>query len=233
MSAWELISEEASIVLVGNLNPKIFHPEWFIRKDIVSEWDYSKDEVINLSDMSQMILPGGSKITVLLNQFTLRSSLASNHLTLKDIVTSTFSALRETPVTKMGMNYTSTIKIPDTEKWVKFGSELAPHIHWEEAMGYYKDLDSEKKKDTGLWELTMHLPRPDDMHGYIHPKISVVSIKDRIFSFSVNNHVEIEEADAMALVKVLEDNWEKSLELAKNLISNIMMSQLDSGNEYG
>ena len=41
MSNWEIISEEASIVLVGNMNPKIFHPEWFIRKGIVEEWDYN------------------------------------------------------------------------------------------------------------------------------------------------------------------------------------------------
>jgi hypothetical protein len=30
MSAWVKIGEEASIVLVGNFNPAIFHPEWFI-----------------------------------------------------------------------------------------------------------------------------------------------------------------------------------------------------------
>ena len=54
MSNWEIISEEASIVLVGNMNPKIFHPEWFIGKGIVEEWDYSQDEFISLPDMSQM-----------------------------------------------------------------------------------------------------------------------------------------------------------------------------------
>jgi len=228
MNAWELISEEASIVLVGNLNPKIFHPEWFIRKDIVPEWDYSKDEVINLSDMSQMTFPGDSKITVLLNQFSLRSSLASNHLALKDIVTSTFSALRETPITQMGMNYVSVVKIPDKEQWMKFGTELAPHKYWEDAVDFFSDLDSEKKKDLGLWELTMRLPRPDDMYGYIHPKIAAVSLQDQTLSFSVNNHIEIEDGDAMNMVKILEDNWEKSMDFAKNLTNNILMSQLEN-----
>jgi hypothetical protein len=98
MSAWEIISEDASIVLVGNLNPKIFHPEWFIRKGIVEEWDYSNDEVVNLSDMSQMTLPGNRRVSVLLNKISLGSSLASEYLALKDFVTSTFSVLGETPI---------------------------------------------------------------------------------------------------------------------------------------
>ena len=39
------------------MNPKIFHPEWFIRKRIVEEWDYSQDQIISLPDMTQMELP--------------------------------------------------------------------------------------------------------------------------------------------------------------------------------
>ncbi len=228
MSKWEVISEEASIVLVGNMNPKIFHPEWFIRKEIVPEWDYAKEkeEVINLADMSKLTLPGDNLITVLLNQFSLRSPLASNHLALKDVITSTFTALADTPIMQMGMNYTSVIKIQKRDLWLQFGAELAPAKHWEQSIDYFEDLDDEKKEAVGLWELTMHLPRPDDIPGYIHPKISAVSLTDHILSFSINSHVEIEESNALTMVKILEDNWDKSLDFAKKLTSNIMNSQL-------
>ncbi len=64
MSDWEIIRNEANIILVGNFNPKIFHPEWFIGKGIVEEWDYKKDEVINVPDMSQMTLPGNRTVSV-------------------------------------------------------------------------------------------------------------------------------------------------------------------------
>lgn len=226
MSAWDTIGEEASIVLVGNLNPRIFHPEWFIRKGIVEEWDYSKDEVVNLADMSQIILPGNRKLIVLLNQFALRSSLASDYLALKDFVTSTFSVLRETPIMQMGMNYTSIIKIHDRDKWMQFGSELAPKKHWGQAVDFIKNLDTKKQEGFGLWEMIMNLPRPDEIPGYIRPKIAVISTSEHTLSFSINNHVEIDQSSAITMVKILEDNWEKALDFAKDITSKIMTSQL-------
>jgi len=229
MSIWEILSEEASIVLVGNFNPKIFHPEWFIRKGIVGEWDYEKDEVVSLPDMSQIELPSGRTLTVLLNKFSLKSSLASDHMALKDLVTSTFSVLRETPVIQMGMNFTSAIKIQDKNKWKQFGSELAPKKYWEQSVDYIKELDDKKLEKLGLWELSMNLPRPDDIEGYIRPKIAVLSVHERALSFSVNSHVEIARSSAATMVKILEENWEKSLFLAKNLTNKMLSSQL--GNE--
>mgnify|MGYP007022657225 CR=1 FL=1 len=131
-------------MLVGNMNPKIFHPEWFIRKNIVGEWDYSQDKVANLPDMAQMEIPNDRKILVLLNQFSIRSSLASEYLSLKDFVIHTFSLLAETPVQQIGMNYLSVIRIPNKDKWKEFGKKLAPQEHWYDAAPYMAELDKDK-----------------------------------------------------------------------------------------
>jgi len=79
MSAWKIINESASIVLVGSFNPKIFHPEWFIRKGIVEEWDYSSDDVVNVADMSRAVFSNESALTVLLNQFSGNSNTKNGH----------------------------------------------------------------------------------------------------------------------------------------------------------
>lgn len=226
MSAWETLKEEASIVLVGNFNPKIFHPEWFIRKEIIEEWDYSKEELVSLQDMSQISLPSSRILTVLLNQFNLRSSLASDHLALKDLVTSTFTILRETPILQMGMNFTSVIKIKNKEDWLRFGSNLAPKQYWENAIDYIKDLDVKEREKLGLWEMTMNLPRNDDKRGYIRPKISAISQSAHDISFSINNHVEIEPSNALTMVQILEEQWDNSLSFANKLTSNIMTAEL-------
>jgi len=42
----------------------------------------------------------------------------------------------------------------------------------------------------------------------------------------VNNHVEIEDSSAVTMTKILEDGWDKSLSLAKEITSNIIESQL-------
>lgn len=229
MSDWEIITEEASIVLVGNMNPKIFHPEWLIRKGIVAEWDYSKnkDDVINLADLAQIGLPDDLKITVLLNQFSIRSSRASEYLSLQDMIINIFTLLAETPITKMGMNFSSVIKIENIDKWKKFGHELAPQQYWKNAIPFIETLDEEKQMELGLWELTMNLPRPDDFEGYIRPKIAVLpQAGQKTLSFNINNHIEITDSSAETMIGILEGHWNKSLVLAKELTKNIMESQL-------
>jgi hypothetical protein len=227
MNYWEVISEEASIVLVGNMNPKIFHPEWFIRKDIVEEWDYSKDELISLPDMAQMELPNERKITVFLNKFLVGSSLASEHFSIKDLVIHTFTLLSETPISQMGMNFTSIIKIANENKWMQFGSELAPQQCWKQAANFINSLDENKQKELGLCELIMDLPRPDGLNGFIRPKIAVLPQAGLYtLEFSVNNHIEIKDCNALTMTKILEANWDKSLNMAQEITSNIMKSQL-------
>jgi len=234
MSAWKIINESASIVLVGSFNPKIFHPEWFIRKGIVEEWDYSSDDVVNVADMSRAVFSNESALTVLLNQFSLRSQLSSNYLALKDLVTSTFSCLRETPILKMGMNYTAVIKIDDSESWERLGCNLAPHHLWKKAISYWDELESSKQKKLGLWDVTMNIPRPDELDGFIRARIRVSgNPADHKIEFSVNNHVEFVESDdplAITMVKTLENKWEASLSLAIDLINKTMELQLEKNN---
>ncbi len=228
MSDWETISEEASIVLVGNMNPKIFHPEWFIRKEIVEEWDYINDEVINLPDMSQIELPNSRKVLALLNQFSVRSSQASEHLSLKDFINHTFSFLTEMPIRQIGMNYISVIKITNINKWKQFSQQLAPQQYWRDAVDYIDSLDEDKQSHMGLWELTMNLPRPNDtLNGHIRPKIAVLpQAGEQVLAFSINNHVEIEGSDVSTMSKILDENWDKSLSLAQQITSNIMTTHL-------
>lgn len=226
MKPWEIVAEEASIVLVGNFNPKIFHPEWLIRKEIVEEWDYSKDKVVNVGDLSQISLPSNRRLSVLLNQYALTSQMASDFLTLKDVVTNTFTVLKETPISQMGMNYTAEIKLDSYDRWRQFGDQLAPKQRWIDCIDYYDKLNEEQIRYFGLYELVMELPRNDDFNGYIRPKIKALSSADLTLTFNVNNHVEVEAADAMNMVKVLEQSWEGSLQFANELMHKIMNSEL-------
>jgi len=230
MKTWEILSEEASIVLVGNMNPKIFHPEWFIRKGIVAEWDYKNEQDINLPDMAQIALPGDRNVTVFLNKFSILTSRASEYLTLKDLVVSTFTLLCETPVLQLGMNFTSVVQINNLENWIKLGSNLAPQSYWQDSASYINDLDEVKKKELGLWHIAMNMPRPDTQTGFIRPEIIVLPhVGPRVLAFTINNHIEIKDFSALTMTSILEESWDNSLTLAKEITSNIMNSQIGAG----
>ncbi len=226
MDNWEIIKEEASIVLVGGLNPKIFHPEWFIRKEIIEEWDYNDDNVVCSHDFAEIEFPNDRKLTVLLNKFSILTPLATEFQSIKDVVANTFSLLSETLVYQMGMNFNSVIKITDEVRWKKFGHNLAPEACWKQAVTYFDKLDENKQREFGLLNLTMNIPRPDDLKGYIRPQITALKASPYILKFDINNHFELEDKSTNMVIEILEKHWEKSLDLSKELTKSIMNSQL-------
>jgi hypothetical protein len=237
MSAWKKIGEDASIVLVGNFNPSIFHPEWFIRHEIVPAWNYpgrshSGDEVAAvavLPDLAQVEFPDQRNLHVMLNKFTLRCTRASEYLTIKDIVTSTFDILQETPITQMGMNYQAVIQLADRDLWLKFGEQIAPKSPWLAAAPYINDLDKEKQSVLGLLEMTMQMPRPDDLKGYIRPTLRAVDLDSRKLSISINNHVVIEDNNAATMIDHLNNQWEQALVFADDFVKATLTGQLGEG----
>jgi hypothetical protein len=229
MAKETLIGQEFSLVVVGNFNPKIFHPEWYIRKKILPEWDYSAGESNSFfcqADFSQFEFDG-CKLQVFLNQFVLRTTESKNREAIQDFAIRTFEILGETPVSQVGMNSTFIFKLDSKETYFSFGEGLAPSQLWAEAAGYVKDVAEERKKDLGVYDLTMQLPRPDDLSGYVRSRLHVQNVPDYVLNFSVNSHVELgDAASADTLRKILLDHWEPSLSLAETLYANIVKSQL-------
>jgi hypothetical protein len=222
MAKWETLSEEASIVLTGHFNPKIFHPEWFINKEITPEWDYSDEKVENQFDRANFSLYGSKEVDVFLNRFLLKTKLASEFENLKDITVNTFNYLKETPIFQMGMNYTCDIKFQSLDVWMAFGREFANVDIWKDIVSYIGDLSDEKQLESGLLDFTMHLPRPDGENGFIIAKISCVNLGEKVLSISFNNHIEIPDHNAINMIKLLNDNWSESLSIAKETRKKIM-----------
>lgn len=234
MSAWKKVGEEASIVLVGNFNPSIFHPEWFIRHEIVSAWNYRgrhSDEVTVaiLPDLAQVEFQDKRSLYVMLNKFTLRCIRASEYLTIKDIVTNTFSMLQETPIKQMGMNYQAVIQLASRDLWLKFGEQMAPKLPWLKAAPYINNLDKEKQSVLGLLEMTMQMPRPDDLEGYIRPTLKAVDLDSRKLLISVNNHVLIQDNSATTMIDHLNNHWEQALDFAADFVETTLNDQLETG----
>ncbi len=228
MKKWEVVGDKASIVLLGSFNPRIFHPEWLINRQIVDSWNYNDESIICVPDFTQIHLPDSRTLTVYINRFILESTLASNNLALADLVTNIFVRLPETPLEKLGMNYSATIHLRDQGSWRNFGKNFAPISPWKEACLYLQsELTDDQEKEIGLWSITMHFPRPDELNGFLRPKIEVASSEDRTLAFSINNHVELDQVETPEAMKILSEHWKKSLPIAEQLIENMMNNQLE------
>jgi hypothetical protein len=226
---WNVVGEDASIVIVGNFNPKIFHPEWFIRKELMQEWDYSGDKgLVSLPEITKFSLPGEILLQVTLDQFVLKTTRASSYATLKDLAVSIFSLLRETPVKQFGMNINRLAQLKDKKEWVSFGELLAPKGIWQTAAGDFDTEDASKLEALGLMDLTYQLPRRDAHKGWIRARVYALRASDYTIGFQVNSHVELESFGAELLVRVINEAWEDTLNEGDTIYKH-----LESSSESG
>ena len=154
--------ETASIVLLGSFNPAIFQPSWFERKTLVSpaEAEAAEIEVIHRGVTSLKL--ANLRLQVIPERFFVEAREPQEQVVLRDMMLSLLRLLRETPISRMGMNWQFHYRLESEENWNHFGHVLAPKAPWEGLIG-----------DTpGLLELKMHGPRidpPGSMNVVIRP----------------------------------------------------------------
>lgn len=119
-------AEEISIVLLGSLNPGIFHPEWFRRQDILSPQDADAAEIKIVSPEVTEVLFLDMKLDVFPNRLVLETFDASRAEKLQDIVLNVLAKLPHTPITACGLNNTIQFDLADEGYWHKIGHILAP-----------------------------------------------------------------------------------------------------------
>ena len=91
-------AEEISIVLLGSLNPGIFHPEWFRRQEILSPQDAEAANIKIVSPEVTEVLFLDMKLDVFPNRLVLETLDASRAEKLQDIVVNILSKLPHTPL---------------------------------------------------------------------------------------------------------------------------------------
>jgi hypothetical protein len=119
-------AEEISIVLLGSLNPGIFHPEWFRRQEILSPQDAEAANIKIVSPEVTEVLFLDMKLDVFPNRLVLETLDASRAEKLQDIVVNILSKLPHTPITACGLNNTIQFDLDDEAYWHQIGHTLAP-----------------------------------------------------------------------------------------------------------
>jgi len=220
MSSHKVYSQEASIVIVGSFNPAIFHPEWFVRHDLVPADDLKgvKVEIIH-PDLSKFSFTWMS-IDVLREKFISRTNDPARFNALKDLVISTFYILEHTVLNQLGLNLKIEYEIDDEENWHKIGDVLAPKEIWQDSL----------PDRIGLKRLLIESPRPDNLDGYIRvsigPSISTIhSVK-----LEVNNHFELLDRNSKPQHKATEiiaQKWDEAMELAGNICKSTIKRAIE------
>ena len=206
--------EFASIVLIGNFNPSIFHREWFVSNDIISRTEFEEEnqEAVTSYPITKVILSWGI-IQITPNQFIIRGTNPAFFGMLNDLVQKTFGILSHTPLAQIGINYEEQLLTKNIDEQRSFGIKVAPLNNWD------------FMRNPGMRDFIMEdQERPDEYRGYIQARIQSPRTVKNSVSLSINDHYEInyeEGSGATEIINILELNWDKSMERSRLLISTI------------
>jgi hypothetical protein len=203
-----------SIVFLGDFNPIIFQPRWFVSENLITKAESdSADVQIVHADVTNFQLPWISLsvtrdraqfICVAQPYFERVVSLTCNVLEL----------LRHTPIRVLGINHEAHIRASSVEKWNNLGDALAPKSLWKEFF-----------HQPGLQILMIRqIPRMDGMQGHTDVAIQPSTQLTPGVYVNVNEHFELAKSETMnadRAVTVLKQKWPESGVFAEDLILRI------------
>lgn len=202
-----------SIVLLGQFNPSIFHPIWFSSEKLLrnEEADRAKIEIVH-PDVTKFALDWLT-VEVLRERFVMQTSQETYDETLRDLVLGTFSILRHTPITKMGINRSAHFLIESEEKWHNAGHKLAPKELWNGIL-----------EKPGMLSLTMEeSPRKDGLKGFVRVRVEPSgSVQPWGLFIEVNDHIVFsdtkKDVGSDEMLDILKSKWKDSINRAEDII---------------
>ncbi len=217
--------EGPTIGVLGNFNPRIFHPTWFAENKLLREDEANvaiegPTEFVVSPDLA-FFKAGWLDLQVVQDRLLAHSSDPAAYVSLRDLVVGMFRLLEHTPLTQLGINHHFHYRMPSREEWDNFGHFLLPKGPW-----------------TGLVETPgmMVVGVTGPMPGRREVKLSIrVEPSKRVTTgvfVDINEHHEAVRGEnpAKGLMSMLETNWHPAQDHAKKVAEQLFDSFYDGQN---
>lgn len=210
--------ETVSIVFVGDFNPIILQPFWLVSKGLIreSEAENAKVEVIH-NEIVKFELDDWAKIEITKNRCIFETSKEPYFEPIKDLTSSIFKILRETPIKALGINHIYDLRLPNEEKYKQLGMILTPLKYWEE------ELKDPRLLNIEIFESVRKDGEPGNRRVRISPSDQKIQYGIVV---KVNDHFDLNSGnDRINAVAQLEKHWSESfvqsLRITENLLKQI------------
>ena len=215
-----------NIVLVGDLNPKIFRPDWFVAQELLTKEEGDSADLEILHSELSIFRIAWAKIHVDKKRFIAETEEAP-FVRLSDFVTRTFGEfLIHTPISMLGINRRVHFPLKSLEEIDKIGKTLAPQEAWGE-WGPKIDGGIDRAKHGGLRSLSMEQRNLSDReHGHIRAKVEPSTIVHNGIYMEINDHYQIADENnattSQEIIQLLSANFESSINRSEWIIDQIM-----------
>jgi hypothetical protein len=225
----ESIELEITVVLVGDLNPKIFQPAWFALNNLLrpAEADSANIQVIHQDIVA--FSTDWLSLQVTRDRFLAGTKSITNKTILLDLVKGIFGKLYHTPLRQMGINYAEKRRFATEQDWHNFGHFLLPKSPWKGLL-----------KMPGLQGVNVRGQRRDQRTGHVLVTAESDLSTKGLATIRVNDHFEVEsnqnsnKADgAQYFVDLLASDYEASIARSESIINGLLDKFLVTSNFDG
>ncbi|MGI2067834.1 hypothetical protein [Shewanella sp. MF08487] len=214
-----------SIVVIGSFDPSIFHPQWFIRHQLVHEEDL-KPPFLELNVVHRQLSQFKSSwfaLEVVDNRLLLNTSDMTRSEDLRDLACNIFNILTEITITAIGLNRTSVYKCMTVNSWHKIGYTIAPKDIWLKSFPQAITTPG----GIGMKKADIQLERWDDIPGHI--LISAFPSNyppEQEVTLTLNDHISfaklVENRKDITFSSFLIEYWDDFYKNSEDGINNIL-----------
>lgn len=182
MEQVEVKDRESSIVLVGEFQPLMMAPHWFVKHGMIPQEDIDENLTIELvyKDITKFSI-ANVVVEIRADMVILRSNQASFDYKIHDLAIGILSNLKAARVKAVGLNVYHDLVVGTEELWHSFGDMLAPKSMWLAA--------SPESPRVGMASMQMQLNKPEGAPGIYNFSLGLTDMT-RGVRVQINNHFD-------------------------------------------
>lgn len=202
-------NEEISVVLIGSLNPAIFHPEWFVRQGLLPRGEADRAATIVVSPQVANVRFLDFGLQVLPNRLSVQTIDVSKAPRIHDFVIGILTKLPHTPISAAGLNQVLHVPTEGEASWHKIGDALAPK----------EPIWHELYKSPGLLNISIQDPRQGRFPGYVNIAVQPSPLIPHGLMVSSNIELQITDqvGSAPKVVNFIQTEWSNAIQEAKRV----------------
>jgi len=211
-----LQKESVSIVFLGEFNPVILQPYWLHSKDLIREEEAKNAKVgIIHTEIVKYELDWVS-FEISKQRCEFKTNKAPYFDPIKDLASSVFKILKETPIKSLGINHIYDLSLPNQDAYYEFGNILSPLKIWRDSLN-----------DPRLLQLEIfEKDRKDNQEGQYRVRVTPTdeNITNGV-TVNINDHFDLnnnQNGINMEMVNCLEQNWTNSITRAKDIVEQLL-----------
>jgi hypothetical protein len=211
------LTESASIVLLGSFNPAIFQPSWLALKRLISPSDAQTAEVKLIAPQFAQFKAAGFLVEAMPERFLALVEEPQDQVRLRDLVIGIFDILDETPIARMGLNWTFVFKVQDEERWHGVGDRLAPKEIWSDLL----------RGRPGLRTMTIQGDLAEGLRGKQNVKVEPANTPTNGVRIEINNDIagpsgDEEPITAATFVELIRKHWDDAQKGASRIATEVL-----------